>query len=279
MSRQPRLRLILRNYPKTFGQRPATTAKVACNLVAYAVLRLARFVVHESRLNSPWHWYRFPFSLRNRVLWSPTLRAWFCPAEDVAIEHMLRLPDYEPVHWVAPRQGDIFIDVGAYVGWYSILSSRLVAPSGRVVALEPDSSNRRQLEHNIALNQVNNVSVIPTAAWSRSGRVSWNASSVPAWHSVGDAHGGASVDAITVDDLVRQTQLPRVDWMKLDVEGAELGVLEGASETLRQFHPALYIELHETFESVRTLLKVYGYRTVHLAFDQEPQKHGWILAR
>ena len=263
---------------KTYGQRIVTTAAILCNLTIYAVVRqLSRR--KRGWLQSGLHWYRFPFSLRNRVLWSPALKAWFCPMDEDAIEGMLKLPEYEPVHWVAPAPGDVFIDVGAYVGWYSIYSSRLVGPSGRVVALEPDSVNRRQLERNIALNEVKNVCVVPRAAWSRTGSVGWHASSVPMWHSIDPDHGQDSVEAISVDELVRQMDLRRVDWMKLDVEGAELGVLEGTNDTLHRFHPALFIELHETFDAVQTFLATHGYQTVHLAFDQEPRRHGWILAR
>ena len=271
--------MILHYHPRTFGRRPGTTAKVVCNLATYALLRSARALQHD-RVNSPWHWYRFPFSLRQDVLWSPTLQAWFCPADESAIECMLKMDHYKPVDWVNPKCGELFIDVGAYVGWYSIRASRLVGPSGQVLALEPDSRNRFQLEANVPLNQLKNVRVISSAAWSKSGRVRWHASSVPVWNSVSEnADDIAFVEAIAIDDLVRDMKLHRVDWIKMDVEGGELGVLEGANETLRRFHPSLFIELHENFEPISSLLETYGYQVVHLAFDQEPQKHGWMLAR
>ena len=230
-------------------------------------------------LDSDFHWYKFPFPLRHRVLWSPALQAWFRPSDESALEGMLKMPDYEPTDWVQPKPGEVFIDVGAYIGWYTIVASRGVGPAGRVVALEPDAANRHQLEDNLALNGIGNVSVVPSAAWSKSGRVGWQASDVPVWHAAsGNGNGAASVEAVTIDDLVRQMRLPRVDWIKMDIEGGEVAALEGASSTLQAFHPTLFIELHETFDAVTKFLRPFGYSNTHVEFDIEPEKHGWLFA-
>jgi len=264
---------------KMRAQDRITQAKIACNLATYALLSSTRLLPHDKRLQNSRHWYRFPFSLRDKVLWSPALKAWFRPADESATECMLKMPAYEPTGWVEPKPGEVFVDVGAYIGWYSIAASQGVGPAGQVIALEPDAANRRQLQDNLALNCISNVSLVPSAAWSKSGRVGWQASDVPVWHAAsGNGDGAASVEAVAIDDLVRQMQLPRVDWIKMDIEGGEVAALEGASSTLQRFHPTLFIELHETFAAVSKFLRPYGYSTTRVEFDLEPEKHGWLLA-
>jgi len=62
---------------------------------------------------------------------------------------MLHLPSYERVEWVTLLPGQVFLGIGAYVGWHLIQAARAVGPSGQVVAIEPDPRNRLQLENNI----------------------------------------------------------------------------------------------------------------------------------
>ena len=260
------------------GRSPRTTAKVLCNKLLYAGVRIIGKPPREGWVHSHLHWSRYPFSLRRETLWSSPLRAWFCPADESAIECMLHLPNYEPVRWVAPRPGEVFLDAGAYVGWYSIQAARAVGPSGRVIALEPDPVNRSQLERNLKLNDIQNTTVVPCAVWSGTGRVGWRPGDQPVWHRVGEAGESGKIEAISVDDLVKRLGLPRVDWIKLDIEGAEVEALRGASETLRRFRPTLFIEVHETREPVCTLLTQFGYSLEREQYDQPPDRHGWILA-
>lgn len=275
-SRLAKARAFLR---ETHGQSRWVTAEVYCNKLAYGLIRTLGKTPASGWFSSPLHWHRFPFSLRGRVLWSPFLNAWFSPEDDSAIECMLRLPGYEPVAWVAPAAGEIVLDIGAYTGPYAILASRAVGPTGRVVALEPDVANRRQLEKNLALNEITNCTVAPLAAWSRTGRVGWHPGPQPVWHRVDDSAGPGEMEATTVDELVHRMALPRVDWIKLDIEGAEVEALRGAEATLRNCHPALFIEVHETLAPLKSLLAQFGYSIAREQFDQPPAHHGWLLAR
>lgn len=230
-------------------------------------------------LRSRWHWYRFPFSMRNSVLWSPFLKAWFSPEDESAMECMMRLPDYEPVSWVTPEAGNVFVDVGAYIGPFSILAARAVGPRGTVVAMEPDGANRRQLERNLALNEIANCTVIPCAAWSRSGRIGWRKGEEPVWHGVEENQVSQTVEAVKLDEFVSERSLDRVDWIKMDIEGGEIEALKGAENTLKKFRPNLFIEIHETAEALREFLDAHGYRIERESFDEPPDHHGWILAR
>lgn len=260
---------------ETRGQSFRETAKVAFNKCVYLLLRGLSAGRENDWINSRWHWYRFPFSLRGGVFWSKPLNAWFYAGDVYALECMLHLPRYEPVGWLAPGPRDVVLDIGADVGWYTIQASQAVGNEGQVIALEPDAHNAAQLEKNLRLNKLSNVRVVRKAAWSHSGSVNWQSSEVAVWHKV-SPEGSAQVEAVTVDALVEQSGLRRVDWMKLDVEGGEVEVLRGARHTLEQFHPVLLIEVHETLPALRALLEPAGWSLEPLGFDIPPERHGWV---
>jgi len=269
----------LSHITQTYGRTPFTTARVVCNQLAYAFVRSVKKTPKEGWLYSQWHWSKSPFSLQRHVLWSCPLRAWFYVEDETSIEVMLHMPTYEPVSWVAPEPGNVFIDVGAHTGWYTIQAARAIGPAGRVIALEPDETNRRQLERNVSLNEIKNHTIIPTAVWSKSGSVQWSPGQASVWHKIDEAHGTQTVRTVTLDDLVSQLSLPSVDWIKMDIEGAEVDAIKGAEQLLRRFRPVLFIEIHETLEQVKGLLGGLGYSIDKAEFDQPPDRHGWILAR
>jgi FkbM family methyltransferase len=215
-----------------------------------------------------------------KTLWSQWVEAWFCPENEDVIECMVRLGNYEPVAWIKPHLGSVFVDVGAFVGAYTLLAAKAIGSAGRVIALEPDQTNRRQLERNLSLNNVSNTTVLPLAAWSRTGPVPWHHDpDHPNWHKVDEWQGTDVAEAVTLDDLVVRLGLPRVDWIKLDIEGAEVEVLRGADKTLRGHSPTLFIEVHNTLPALEDLLHQHGYRIERAVFEEEPENHGYILAR
>src|ERR1700730_4614021 len=86
----------VRSFFETKGRSPAVSAQLYCNKLVYAIIRSACKMLEQGWLQSRWHWYRFPFSMRKAELWSPFLKAWFSPEDESAMECMMRLPDYEP---------------------------------------------------------------------------------------------------------------------------------------------------------------------------------------
>jgi FkbM family methyltransferase len=277
-SAQGGMRKLLDFVLETHGRSIMTTARIVCNKAVYLINRTARRHSSTSLVHAQWHWARYPFSLRKKVLWSAALQGWFFPEDESAIESMLHMPAYEPVDWVDPRQGDYFLDGGGYVGWYSIQAGRVVGTSGRVVTLEPDILNRSQLERNLALNNVENVLILPLAIWSHSGKVGWRHGEEPVWHRATD-EGEVTRESVSIDELVHKLRLARLDWIKLDIEGGEVEALRGASRTLRDYGPKLFIEIHETKEVVTTMLQEAGYKIIRELYDQLPDRHGWILAQ
>jgi FkbM family methyltransferase len=164
------------------------------------------------------------------------------------------------------RPGMTVYDVGANVGFLAMISARLTGPGGRVLCFEPVPGNARWIEHNARLNDFGQVSVRPEALGGEDGEARFLVSSVSGWGklesvgaSTGDPAGEILVAVRRLDGLLAGGALPRPDFIKMDVEGAEADVLAGARETLRRDGPTLLIELHGTNEPVARALADVGY--------------------
>ncbi len=134
--------------------------------------------------------------------------------------------------WVRP--GMTVMDVGANIGVYSVLAAQRVGPTGAVHSFEPTSQSAQQLRRNLELNGLTWVKVNEVAASDRSSRASlymydqnaMNSLTAQMW--VGRPTSIVDVDTVSLDDYVLQNAIERVDLIKLDVEGAELRVVNGA---------------------------------------------------
>lgn len=146
------------------------------------------------------------------------------------------------------REGFVAIDVGAHLGYYALILSRLVGPTGRVIAFEPMPSNFRILSENIKLNRCTNVRLVNKAVSDRSERFEANfptESDLPSSFSLLNREGAESiaVDTISLDEFLIGWNGP-VDFVEIDVEGAEEMVLKGAQKTIRTHRPTLLVEIH-----------------------------------
>jgi len=149
------------------------------------------------------------------------------------------------------RQGDIFIDVGANIGLFTLIASRRVGNDGKVFAFEPCTKTYQRLVRNIELNSMNNVQCLQIALSDRPGQLQMNSSldGYDAWNSMAPPYAGSNftkemVSGVTLDNFVREYNLlGRVRMMKIDVEGWESQVLAGGMETLsRTDSPVLQVE-------------------------------------
>jgi FkbM family methyltransferase len=140
----------------------------------------------------------------------------------------------------ALRPGDVFVDLGAYVGPFTLLASRIVGPEGRVVAFEPDPASRELLERNLAANGAANVTVVPYAVGDSAGTVRFVASGDSAGR-IG-AEGDLEVRQVELDECCAELGVePTV--MKVDIEGGEAAAL-GRSSVARRVRE-LVVEVHE----------------------------------
>ena len=173
------------------------------------------------------------------------------------------------------------MDIGAHVGYYAILMARLTGDEGAVVAFEPVPENFAMLQRNVVLNALANVQLEPLAVSEQDGtlRLTLNIDEVTTKtasaraYAVGDRRKVMDVAACSLDAyLARTGNIP--DLLLLDVEGAELAVLEGAKVTLRKARPKLLIEIHgwdgPERDEVSKFLSSFGYeRTILGRRDNE----------
>jgi FkbM family methyltransferase len=141
------------------------------------------------------------------------------------------------------REGMTVMDVGAHVGFYSLLISRAVGPSGKVYAFEPVPEIFACLKEHIALNNATNVIPIPIALSDEKGsaKMSVKGGGSSLFRRVSDEFVEVQVERL--DDFVEREKIERVDAIKLDVEGAELKVIRGADKTIRRDKPILMVEI------------------------------------
>lgn len=143
---------------------------------------------------------------------------------------------------IAP--GACVYDIGANVGIYTLLASVKTGPTGNVYAFEPFPRNARYLRRHIELNQLQNCCVIEAAVSDTEG--TQRLSTAFEYHMIRFApDGDLTVPSVTLDACIygeKKVRSPNV--IKMDVEGAELLVLRGATRALSEFHPSLFIEIH-----------------------------------
>jgi FkbM family methyltransferase len=181
------------------------------------------------------------------------------------------------VEWLKStlRPGDVFWDVGANVGVMTLVAARRCA---RVVAFEPEPSARRRLEENIAMNAIANVTVMPLALGARdgSGRMRRGPATNLGMSRLASGEEAGEAVAIRAADALVAEGVPAPDAMKVDVEGAELGVFEGARGILRtsQLRAAVFETSQEGNAALTGLLGQCGFSVRELGRSDEAAGDG-----
>jgi FkbM family methyltransferase len=143
------------------------------------------------------------------------------------------------------RPGFVVYDIGAHIGFFSLLCSRLAGGSGRVFAFEPRAENIARLKINIQANAARNVEVVAAAASDSTGEAAFamhESTLEGALVPDGDA-SAVRVRTESVDALVAGG-MPPPDLIKVDVEGAEAAVIRGAARTIDAHRPLMLLEVH-----------------------------------
>jgi len=152
------------------------------------------------------------------------------------------------------RPGMVFVDAGANEGLFTVLAARAVDPGGLVVAVEPSPRERARLRRNVARNGLAVVRVREEALADAPGKAVLRVADLEhaGQNTLGSfvydgVHEATSVpvDCITLDQLIEEEAIDRVDVLKIDVEGAEMKVLVGADRLLSRLRPVLLLELQE----------------------------------
>jgi FkbM family methyltransferase len=170
------------------------------------------------------------------------------------------------------RPGMTFVDVGANIGYYTLVAARLVGPEGAVHTFEPNVEVADRLERNVRLNGLVNTRVYRQAMAGRTGDVHFYASAVSENSGIssivpGSGLGAARVvPAVSLDDFSAQLSGRGIDLLKMDIEGAELQVIEGGRRVLGASNaPALLFESFDVKKLLPTLEDL-GYRVKRLHY-------------
>lgn len=187
------------------------------------------------------------------------------------------------------RSGDVFYDVGANVGFFTVIGARLVSACGSVYAFEPVPENAAYVSLNAGLNGFSNVTIVEKAVCSSSGtRELWLAeysggSALTSAQRPPDARRRISVETVSIDDLIFLHGWPRATVIKIDVEGAELEVIHGMRKVLTDVRPVIIFEIDDgdvaafnrKYHACEGYLREHGYEVKRLK-DSYPNDR-WLV--
>lgn len=149
------------------------------------------------------------------------------------------------------QDGDVFYDIGANVGFFSIIAAELVGDTGKVYAFEPGEGNAASIRHNARLNNFDQIEVIEKAVSDTSGEGQLLLAKYSGGHALAtadappDLAGEVTVDLVSIDDLIAQDKIAPPNFVKVDVEGAELSVLKGMTQTIKTHQPTIIYEVDD----------------------------------
>jgi FkbM family methyltransferase len=192
----------------------------------------------------------------NLALWeTPNKGQWWMPAQDIMLPFLLAEQELR-IYGSGIRRGDVVLDCGANVGTFT--KTALAQGASMVVAIEPSPITLECLRRNLAAEiGIGKVIVAPKAVWNKPGVL----------QLIQNPHnnGGNSVvtaksdlptvdvPLTTIDALVADLGIAKVDFIKMDIEGAEKNALAGAAGTLRRFHPRMAISTEHLSDDVSAI--------------------------
>lgn len=217
--------------------------------------RLIMEIIKRSPLLSPFLFRAYNHILRRinieydaKTYFGATLR---CNLDDMIPRMIFYFGFWEPNNSALIssilQPGDVFVDVGANIGYYTLLASSLVGPSGKVISIEASPEIFAQLSKNVAANSNSNTRLLNLAASDVRGELllyggtKWNrgATSTVIYNS--DQKLEARVPAAPLDEILLEEELKRVALVKIDIEGGELPVLQRILDKLEYYSPDMKI--------------------------------------
>jgi FkbM family methyltransferase len=226
------------------------------------------------RINVPKYDYKFYCRINNRED-----LVFMTNHEEDIIEHF------------TPKEGDIVVDIGAHMGRYTIIGAKRVGAQGKVVAIEAHPGNFEMLNSNIKLNQLTNVIPLNYAVYSKETKIKLYLPEVESGytmhHSIMSSYvftkykdktedKFVEVSANTLDYFLQLEGITDVNWIKIDVEGAEFEVLKGAHNVLSNSkNISLLIEVHgkDTYEPIIKSLRSYNFKIDFEKTYENGEKH------
>ncbi len=233
------------------GRNPLSSGRAA---VSYAKDRQVVRVLSEIRNSPP---TKLQHDSEGRTLWQTSVgRFWTPPGAEQHYVQLIETETRSDVYNLADSivgPGSIVLDCGANVGF--ITRQAIEKGAALVVCFEPSPGTAVCLRKNFADEiAAGRVCVVEKGLWDKDDTLFLKTGRVanPASHSLGQAEGatGVYVPVTTIDRVVEQLNLPRVDVIKMDIEGAEVNALKGATETIRKFRPRIGIGTEHTSDLI-----------------------------
>ncbi len=158
------------------------------------------------------------------------------------------------------REDDIAYDVGAHVGYFSVLMGDIVGSGGQVIAFEPRGLNLGYLQRHVSVNNCDNIKIVSKALGDHSGHARLETRTGSGTGYISDS-GDEAVEITSIDELVESGALPPPTFLKIDVEGGEMAVLRGARKVIATQRPRMILATHgdEIDAECRALLREWNY--------------------
>ena len=171
-----------------------------------------------------------------------------------------------------PKKGDTVFDCGAWIGHFTLMASRLVGKNGMVYSFEPQEEIYNMLKKRIKERNIKNVIPINSAVYSHKSTMSVEKETSSADFTIVDIKNGklsnpVTIDMVDLDSFIKEFKITRLNFIKMDIEGAEIEALQGAKNVLKNFSPKIAIasyHMREGTQSAKWLehfLQEQGYKT------------------
>ncbi|GIV22795.1 MAG: FkbM family methyltransferase [Bacteroidia bacterium] len=209
-----------------------------------------------------YHWSRWPVSLKGRWFRLPT--GIYADEAGLIWSIAQKQGDRFPSHWLKKLStSEVGMDIGAHRGYWTLTYARNAPTLQQVFLFEPHPENYAYLLQNLARNHFSQAIPLPYAVWNKPTRLELRAQPAQTEHAsfgftVTEKSTG-SIPATSADAFVKALAVKRLDWIKIDAEGAEVAIVEGAQETLQTLRPTLWMEIHDTWEEIEKKLHAVGY--------------------
>ncbi|MFF3695448.1 FkbM family methyltransferase [Streptomyces sp. NPDC002221] len=219
--------------------------------------------------------------------------------QDLIQRYLYLFGVWEPhmTHWLRQRlrPGDTFVDVGANLGVFSVLGSRLVGSAGKVVAIEASPAFHRGLLRNVALNHCDNVRAVNTAVsdghrtltFVLAGSRNMGANSIVPYD--GQAESSFEMGAVPLSELLEPAEVARARVIKIDVEGAEGSVVRGLAPLLDDLRhdveiavevtPDRMAQLGDSAGELLAVMREHGFHTYRLPTEYSPASYPRAIRR
>lgn len=181
---------------------------------------------------------------------------------------------YEKFYKVSTN--DVILDAGANEGILSLIYANKVGPMGLIYSFEPDSKNRTLFSRNVSLNDdIRNIHLSKKGLWEHTGKLNFYESGTVSSSILYEGPNAvkSSIDVISIDDFVLELNIKKLDFIKMDIEGAEVEAIRGAKDTIKSLKPNFAIASYHlvnneyTYKSLELIFREFDYPFKTIFFE------------